>query len=647
MLQAARRKVTRSAICASLETTKLLRQDSYETAVATKSSPERASSSRVMGAALASHDLSNPQQQQLLCEYIDHSRKTGDECAHIFRGSLGMYDDEQSDPVLSSLSMRKPVYPRHILLPQFEEVFGMLVADPEPHFRFFHHGKIVVADFKPKDEATVCAHRVFCAVALLMRADLHSKVDFVLRLYADIAGVLTPEAKSSLLKDFVTSVEEVLQLADSIPGSVLASVEKAFWSDEPGKLMTVLELYDVCLTNPQISGMLHGIHAVIEEFSASQRQEKLRQRENSDQTQHSSLRHVDNNSVRMKSMARSMSSATLPRSSLLWDFKAGDYGNFWLQPELLQIPSNETCAQALEKIALADTQRALVVESIQTAQSETHQSLGLISIDKLLLYFLHFLAPGITSPTAKPYEHTRARAEEAMRQFGAASLRDVVQFHYTERAPLIGTIRDDEAFFSVLLRFACGESCVAVAQNYSSSPEAILGCLSVFDVLLWLEEDLTLLKGKEQWAVAAFPEFFYTPARIDSSSASASVCEGLVGMASRQLSGILVMASSSDQEMKMLSADAFRDMFSTSFSALSDKDSDPGPLLRSVTANASMLPPACVVFPDTSIAKVIRDMVDKRTRRVVVQREDGLMVGVVRSSDIFLMLLHAQHTSLW
>ncbi|GMF19833.1 unnamed protein product [Phytophthora lilii] len=57
----------------------------------------------------------------------------------------------------------------------------------------------------------------------------------------------------------------------------------------------------------------------------------------------------------------------------------------------------------------------------------------------------------------------------------------------------MGTVRDDEAFFSVLLRFACGESSVAVAHNYSSAPEAVLGRLTVFDMLEWLEEDLTLL----------------------------------------------------------------------------------------------------------------------------------------------------------
>ncbi|GMF43671.1 unnamed protein product [Phytophthora fragariaefolia] len=353
-----------------------------------------------MGAALTSHDLSDPQHQALLSEYINHSRKTADECAHIFRGSLGLYDDEQNDPPSSSLGTRKPAYPRHIQLSQFEEVFGMLVADPEPHFQFFHHGKIVAADSKPKDEATVCAHRVFCAVALLMRADLHSKVDFVLRLYADIAGVLSPEAKSSLLKDFVTSVEEVLQLTDAISGSVLTRVE-------PGTLMTVLELYDVCLTNPQISGMLHGIHALIEGKMDLLALNVPLHGSNA-QSQQSLARYgIDGSASRIKSMARTMSSATLTRAAFLWDLKvklscnvsisddvyltaimhkqAGDYGSFWSQPELLQIPSNETCAHALKTMALADSQSALIIECTASAQPDISHSLGLISTDKMLL----------------------------------------------------------------------------------------------------------------------------------------------------------------------------------------------------------------------------------------------------------------------
>ncbi|KAL3674961.1 hypothetical protein V7S43_000886 [Phytophthora oleae] len=600
-----------------------------------------------MGAALASRALSDPQQLELLSEYVDHSRKTTDECAHIFRGSLGMYDDEQNGPPPSTLGERKPAYPRHIQLAQFEEVFGMLVADPEPHFRFFHHGKIVAADMKPKSELTVCAHRVFCAVALLMKADLHSKVDFVLRLYADIAGTLTPEAKSSLLKDFVSSVEEVLQLSDPIPSSITTNVEKAFWSDEPEKLMTVRELYDVCLTNPQISGMLHSIHVIIEEFSASRHQEMLRQRETKAQAQQTSVRYGgDSTSSRMKSIARSMSSAALPQASLLWDLKAGDYGSFWQQPDLLQIRANETCGYALDKMARHDAHSVLVVEAPDSTQPETCRLLGVVSAEKLFLYFLQILVPGFQSPTAKPYEHTRARAEETILQFGMAPLSDAIRFCWTERAPLVGSIRDDEAFFSVLLRFACGESSVAVVQDYSPNPEAVLGCLTVYDVLAWLDEDLTFLKGKERCAVAAFPQFFYAPAALDPASASASVCEGLVEMASRKVSSILVETSSSCTEKKILSASAFRDLFSPSLSALSKKEVEPGPLLRAVSANAAELSSACVVPPHASIARVVREMIDNRTRRVIIQREDGFIVGAVRASDIVQMLLRAQHKSL-
>lgn len=594
-----------------------------------------------MGAALATRVLSDPKHLELLSEYVDHSRKTADECAHIFRGSLGMHDDEQNDVPPSTLSERKPTYPRHIQLAQFEEVFGMLVADPEPHFHFFHHGKIVAADTKPRSDVTVCAHRVFCAVALLMKADLHSKVDFVLRLYADLAGALTPEAKSSLLKDFVASVEEVLQLSDPISSSVTTNVEKAFWSDDPEKLMTVRELYDVCLTSPQISGMLHSIHALIEDFSVLRRREMLRQRENKAHALQTSVHcGVDSNSSRMKSIARNISSAALPLGSLLWDLKAADYGNLWQQPDLLQLRANDTCAYALQQMAQHERHSVLIVDAPNPTRPETCRLLGVVSAEKLLLYFLQILVPGFHTPSAKPYEHTRARAEEAIVQFGRAPLSDAVRFCWTEKSPLVGSIRDDEAFFSVLLRFACGESSVAVVQDYSPNPEAVLGCLTVYDVLVWLDEDITFLKGKEHSAVAAFPQFFYVPATLDP---SASVCEGLVEMASRKVSGILVETST---EKKILSASAFRDLFPPSFSALNEKEVEPGPLLRDVSANAAVLSSASVLPPDASIARVTREMVDNQTRRVLIQRQDGFIVGAVRATDIIQMLLRTQHKSL-
>ncbi|KAG7394960.1 hypothetical protein PHYBOEH_004442 [Phytophthora boehmeriae] len=153
-------------------------------------------------------------------------------------------------------------------------------------------------------------------------------------------------------------------------------------------------------------------------------------------------------------------------------------------------------------------------------------------------------------------------------------------------------------------------------------------------------------EGIERSALIVFPQFFYSPAIISSVSASASVCEALVEMARRKLSGITVTTGASDQEMKLLSVNSFRDLFPATFSNLNGTDCEPGPLFRSVTENGETLSPACVVCPDSSISKVIREMVDKRTRRVIIQRRDGLTVGAVRASDILLLLLRAQHWSL-
>lgn len=69
------------------------------------------------------------------------------------------------------------------------------------------------------------------------------------------------------------------------------------------------------------------------------------------------------------------------------------------------------------------------------------------------------------------------------------------------------------------------------------------------------------------------------------------------------------------------------------------------PLLWSLDAFAATLPAVCTVTPDTTIARVIQTMLDNRVRRIVIRRSDGTDVGVIRSTDIMVLLLHAQHCS--
>lgn len=180
-----------------------------------------------MGAALSSHDLNDPQHRQMLAEYIRHSTKELDECAQIFRGSVGRYDDDDDDDdfqerkttTTSKTAMAAAPYPRHLRFEQFEEVFGMLVADAEPHFEFFQDAG------GGNDSETACAQQVFCAITLVTKVDLHAKVTFLLRLYADQVGQLSAERKHLAVKDFLMALQLILNLSDEVSSDVLGVLE--------------------------------------------------------------------------------------------------------------------------------------------------------------------------------------------------------------------------------------------------------------------------------------------------------------------------------------------------------------------------------------------------------------------------------------
>lgn len=94
----------------------------------------------------------------------------------------------------------------------------MLVADAEPHFEFFMDE---TDDAKP----FACAHQVFCGMALMMRADVYTKITFLLRLYADSVGQLTAESKRTMLRDFLLALQLVFNLAAEIPAEVVSILE--------------------------------------------------------------------------------------------------------------------------------------------------------------------------------------------------------------------------------------------------------------------------------------------------------------------------------------------------------------------------------------------------------------------------------------
>ncbi|KAF1333685.1 hypothetical protein FI667_g2395, partial [Globisporangium splendens] len=431
-----------------------------------------------MGAALSSHGLDDPQHRELLAEYIDHSIKTLEECAQIFRGPLGRddYDDEyREDARGKRFRPDVAVYPRHLRLAQFEEVFGMLVADVDPHFEFFLDGDD--DDGSDRVHNLICAHQAFCAIALVVNADLHAKITFILRLYTDAVGQLSVGKTRVAIHDFLLALQLILNLADEIPSDVVRVIEDAFGSEDESKLVSVRDAYDICFTTATISGYLHDIHALVEAFSI----ELQRAQNMSLALAPTPSRGSDATSTadKPKMLSRAASSFPMPSDSLLWTLKARDYAHFWQQTHL-ELRSSVECVHALREMEARKTTAVIVLESSgHDAGDDAGHRAGLLSS-----------ANSLSTQKGSDRGKETYSVECAIRKCGEASLRDVLHFcsgsgsrPATNQHPF-QYIREDEAFFNVRLRFACGAECVRVIADTSDNTNSLLlGTFSVSTLL--------------------------------------------------------------------------------------------------------------------------------------------------------------------
>uniref|UniRef100_K3XC82 Uncharacterized protein n=1 Tax=Globisporangium ultimum (strain ATCC 200006 / CBS 805.95 / DAOM BR144) TaxID=431595 RepID=K3XC82_GLOUD len=252
-----------------------------------------------------------------------------------------------------------------------------------------------------------------------------------------------------------------------------------------------------------------------------------------------------------KMLSRAASSFTMPSDSLLWTLKARDYAHFWQQTHL-ELRSRVKCAHALREMATRKTSAVIVLESSGHAGDDAgHRAIaGLLSSTNFL-------------STQKGADRSKEihSVERAIRKCGEASLRDVLHFcsgsdsrSTTNQYPF-QCIHEDEAFFNVLLRFACGAECVGViAETPDNTNSLLLGTFLVSTLLKWIEEDLTLFEGKERYPLRSFPSCFYAPA---TATRGTSMCEGFATMERRNLAGLLV--SSNDTAVsEMLRCDESR-----------------------------------------------------------------------------------------
>ncbi|KAF1333684.1 hypothetical protein FI667_g2394, partial [Globisporangium splendens] len=131
-------------------------------------------------------------------------------------------------------------------------------------------------------------------------------------------------------------------------------------------------------------------------------------------------------------------------------------------------------------------------------------------------------------------------------------------------------------------------------------------------------------------------------------------------MQRRNLAGLLVPANDTTVS-KVLSAAAFPAFFVQSYNVWAgvtlegniDSSSPLPPLLCSLVDASPLLPNAQFASSDSSLARVLRDMVDGNANRIFIREKDGAdgdsehktPTGVVRATDLFLLLLQEHHAA--
>ncbi|TMW55815.1 hypothetical protein Poli38472_008463 [Pythium oligandrum] len=596
-----------------------------------------------MGAALASNRLSEPAHRDVLSEYLPYSIRTLDECAQIFL-DVSPEDDEGMDGSYGRTPHRKkaPSYPRFLSPTQFDEVFGMLVADTERHFSFF----------QSSESKSVCAPQVFCGIALLTRTELHAKVSFLLRLYADSHRELTVERKRQVLSDFIVALQRTLRLSDRIEKDVLTFVE-AFDLSDGTRVTTSREMYDVCFTNARVCGYLHEIQSVMQDFAASVEKEQHAASQLASRT----LQRGSGPRTELRFLKRAQSTLQITQHPLLWKLKASDVGSFWRQESPLILSDDMNVREALLEMTIMEATSVVVTED----DAPSAQVCGFLTLQDLNRFFAACVASNeAASPSPVNPNSTTQRLQflAAWSAFTSASLDDVLNDFENGITPAVlpfQCIAEDESLFNSILRLACGTEAVAVFRAPSerafgennaitTTSDDLLGHLSVYDLIQWLDENLSLLNGKQFFAVGAFPSFFALPQQYD--PYKGTLVDALMRMHSTKVTGLHLVSDDAEEPPGVLTAAILRELAAALDEDRLVENGCSVPLQQLLKTIPSGVTPSVSVSPEDSIAEVVHVMAEKRVRRVFIRQPSEPVqdcLGVIRAVDLLLLLIEEQH----
>ncbi|OQR95147.1 hypothetical protein ACHHYP_00359 [Achlya hypogyna] len=584
-----------------------------------------------MGIVVSSHGLTDDGLRALVSEYAVQSIKSLEESWNIYRDEVGAA--------------------RFLPLAQFDEVFGILVHDPEPHFQLFEQPRAT-------DAPAVVGAEVFIGICLALPADIKAKLTFLFRMYlTDPSDVyIASHVKIVIYRDFVSAITKLLHLSEPPSTEVLTAVESVLRdNNDDSKHVTVKEAIDFALTHPSICACFEELDALF-----------------------SGLRDALQRAAAKPAIDTFDDSdgdpPVAPPPEPLFRAKVRDVGKatFAVQ-DVLELPEDLSCFLALKRLQQQKRAVALVVGK---GPKKTH--LGLVDCQVFVRCMLALMPPlemDMRRLGACTFNHKKlsdmevlkyeSYAVDAGRRFAMLPLRDVLRMHHeandlvAETPPGLRVSFSDDFAFNAVYRLATHDTHVPVALS-PAHPADVVGVLSATDVLRFVLEDVSLLGELAHRPLGELP-WVYTPLAMRRQSSS--MLEAFQLMKARRVAGLLLLDDAKDESYSCFGwADILelvenwppRDTALPPIITISTPLPNFGYLLRPI-GHVLKSKPVPTLATTNSLAKGVSILYRHSAARVYVEDAAGEIVGrrlgwprlsleagVLRATDVLRALLEVQ-----
>ncbi|KAF0683126.1 Aste57867_24814 [Aphanomyces stellatus] len=592
-----------------------------------------------MGATLSSHGLADPNLRALITEYTSHSLRTVEECWRIF------VDEANSERFLS--------------YKQFDEVFGMLMQDTEPHFQLFEQ----ITDGK----TGVNGYEVLLGVCLALRVDLKRKLHVMFRMYVspNHENYIDSNMKLVIYRDFLNAITRMLRLSEPPSTEITNAMEVTLRGTEDTKpYVTLKEAIEYSLTHPHVCAFFESLDHL---FTGLVTVDKVM-----NFFQNAEL--LDDDAC--FSVASTPSEAAKD-PEVLWATKIRDVGHqTFCNQDVFYFPEDLQCFLALKEMQLRKQPYALVFERNRVTKTGDKVFIGLVDNETFARCLLLVLPPievnckstgSYMVNVAKVSDGELAKMEpqisDAGRKFASMTLRDVLKLTQ-EANDFVEDMKPklalrmayaDDYLFNLVHRFASFDTYVPIAHS-PKHPFPVVGVLTPFDVVRFMLEDLSLLNGKQYWPVAKL-DCFFKP--LSMHRATSSMYEAFHLLRTKHMSGILLV-NDNDEGYSTFSWSEILELVESWPSKLNfvANISFPVNLPAAITPTVSLphfsnlvFPivhvlknkPAVTILPSNSVAKALSMFYTHRVTRLYVMEEGkSNEIGVLRLADMMRLLLEEQ-----